>query len=155
MLPAIGVIAFLLIAVLLSQQANAETNDAGEEIQVSGSRKFDASQIASYAADAGFSGDDLITAVAIALAESNGNLDAYNPETAAGTPEGMGSYGLWQIYLKAHPEFTGWNLSDPQVNAQAAYSVYQHAGRSFRPWATFTSGIYQSRIEAATEGVNA
>jgi hypothetical protein len=100
-------------------------------------------QIAQYAAAAGFAGADLLTAVDIALAESGGNPAAYNPETAAsgGTPQGQGSYGLWQIYLKMHPEFQGMNLADPQTNANAAYSIYAIAG-GFSPWSTYTSGEY-------------
>jgi hypothetical protein len=100
-----------------------------------------AAQIAQYAAAAGFTGNDLLTAVDIALAESGGNPAAYNPETAAGTPQGQGSYGLWQIYLKMHPEFAGQNLADPQTNANAAYSIYAIAG-GFTPWSTYTSGEY-------------
>jgi len=101
-----------------------------------------AGQIAQYAAAAGFSGADLVTAVAIALAESGGNPQAYNPETAAGAPQGQGSFGLWQIYLAAHPEFTGEDLTDPQTNANAAYSIYAIAGNNFHPWSTYTSGEY-------------
>jgi hypothetical protein len=98
-------------------------------------------QIAQYAAAAGFTGNDLLTAVDIALAESGGNPSAYNPETAAGAPQGQGSYGLWQIFLAAHPEFAGANLADPQTNANAAYSIYAVAG-GFTPWSTYTSGQY-------------
>jgi hypothetical protein len=100
-------------------------------------------QIAQYAAAAGFTGADLLTAVDIALAESGGNPTAYNPETAAsgGTPQGQGSYGLWQIYLKMHPEFSGEDLTDPQTNANAAFSIYAIAG-GFTPWSTYTSGEY-------------
>jgi len=98
-----------------------------------------------YAANAGFSGQDLATAVAIALAESfpSGNPNSYNPETkaAGGTPQGQGSYGLWQIYLKKHPEFAGANLYDPQTNANAAYSIYSRRG-GFSDWSTYTSGDY-------------
>lgn len=104
-----------------------------------------------YAVNAGFSGIDAITATAIALAESAGNPQAYNPETAAGAPQGKGSFGLWQIYLNAHPEYANANLYDPQTNASAAYSIYSAAGDSFSPWSTFNSGAYQafvSQVEA-------
>lgn len=111
--------------------------------------------IAIYARNAGFTGADLLTAVAIALAESGGNPDAYNPETAAGTPEGLGSYGLWQIYLKAHPNFQGLNLFDPQTNANAAYEVYAEAGNSFQPWSTFKNGAYVAHLSEAGKLVNA
>jgi hypothetical protein len=109
-----------------------------------------AGQIAQYAANAGFAGNDLVTAVAIALAESNGgNPNAYYSEPQdvpgrygrASVNDGLGSYGLWQIYLAAHPEFAGENLADPQTNANAAYSIYAVAG-GFAPWSTYTSGEY-------------
>lgn len=117
--------------------------------------KLNAAQIAVYAAAAGFRGADLVIAVAIALAESSGNPRAYNPEVAAGTPEGQGSKGLWQIYTKVHPEFAGWDLYDPQQNAHAAYSVYRAAGFSFRPWSTFKFGNYLARMNDAQQGVSA
>jgi hypothetical protein len=89
--------------------------------------------IQAFAANAGFSGADLATAVAIAFAESSGIPTARNPE---------GSYGLWQIYLPAHPEFAGQNLYDPQTNANAAFSIYSRAG-GFSDWTTFRSGRYR------------
>lgn len=106
-----------------------------------------AAQIAQYAAAAGFSGADLQVAVAVALAESSGNPQAYNPETAAGTPDGQGSYGLWQIYLNAHPEFAGVNLYDPQTNASAAFAVFAGAG-GFSPWSTYGNGAYLPYMSA-------
>lgn len=107
-------------------------------------------EIASVASNAGFSGDDLAIAIAVALAESGGNQGAYNPEIAAGTPEGKGSYGLWQIYTKVHPEFDAQQLvQDPQYNANAAYQIYSEAGFSFRPWSTFKNGAYLAHMEVA------
>jgi hypothetical protein len=109
-------------------------------------------QIIGLAANAGFSGDDLATAVAVALVESEGgNPQAYNPETAAGAPQGQGSFGLWQIYLHAHPEYAGVNLFDPQTNAAAAFAVYSAAGNSFRPWSTFTAGSYLAHLDAVNQ----
>ena len=108
-------------------------------------------QIAYYAQMAGFDGADLTTAVAIALAESSGNPNVYNPETSApgGTPAGQGSYGLWQIYLKEHPEFAADNLYDPQTNANDAYEIYSKAG-GFHDWSTYTEGTYQAFMGAAS-----
>ena len=97
-------------------------------------------QIQSYASNAGFSGDDLNTAVAIALAESSGNPNA------AGDPTLGGSYGLWQVNLKAHPEYTAQQLYDPQTNANAAFTVYSVAQSSFTPWTTFNSGAYEAYL---------
>lgn len=101
--------------------------------------------IDTVAANAGFAGADLATAVAIALAESGGDPNAYNQELRAGAPPGKGSYGLWQIYLYKHPEFAGWNLYDPQTNANAAYSIYSARG-GFSDWTTFGSGKYRAYL---------
>jgi Lysozyme like domain len=109
-------------------------------------------QISYYAQNAGFAGQYLITAVAIALAESSGNTNAYNPETAARTTQGQGSYGLWQIYLSAHPEDAGENLYDPQTNANAAFAIYSDAG-GFSPWSTYNSGQYQAYLMPASSAV--
>ena len=102
-------------------------------------------QILTYAQNAGFTGNDLLTAVAIALAESSGVPNTYNPETAAGTPQGYGSYGLWQIYLNAHPQYAQENLYDPQTNANAAFDIHSAAG-GFGPWSTYKSGAYQAHL---------
>lgn len=122
-----------------------------------------ATGLAVYARNAGFRGVDLITAVAVALAESGGNPTRYNPESAyfnrhniADTDAaGMGSYGLWQIFRYLHPEFADVDLYDPQVNANAAYSVYVAAGHKFTPWSTFNGGQYTAHLDAANNEVNA
>lgn len=120
--------------------------------QAGGANYLTPAQIQYYAQAAGFSGADLATAVAVALAESGGNASVYNAETAAkgGTPQGQGSYGLWQIYLKDHPEYAGWNLFDPATNAAAAFGIYSASGGTFTQWATFNSGAYQQFSAAAS-----
>jgi Lysozyme like domain len=113
--------------------------------------KLSASDIAIYAANAGFSGDDLITAVAIALAESGGDPQALGDTSI--TPGG--SLGLWQINLKFHPEYQAnpSALYDPQTNANAAYRVFQQQG--FEAWSTFKGGQYQAHLDDANAAVNA
>jgi hypothetical protein len=123
------------------------TDNATPEIPTSG--RLNAAQIAQLASNAGFTEQDLATAVAVALAESGGKVDAYNPETAAGTPEGKGSYGLWQIYLKMHPEYTPAALLDPQTNANAAFKIYQQRGETFAAWSTYTNGAYLAHAAEA------
>lgn len=114
-------------------------------------------QIAKLAYDAGFRGSALTMAVGVALAESSGNPRAYNPEVAAGTKPGLGSYGLWQIYRQAHPEFSNVDLYDPQQNARAAYSVYRAAGNRFTPWSTYNNGTaakYAKGLQGSTVNVS-
>jgi hypothetical protein len=106
-----------------------------------------ATQIAQYANAGGFTIQTPI-AVAIALAESGGVTTKYNPETAAGTPLGSGSRGLWQIYGKAHPQYNNNTLYDPLVNAKAAY-VISSKGTNWNPWSSFTSGAYKQFLTKA------
>lgn len=109
-------------------------------------------QIGTFAQNAGFTGDDLVTAVAVALAESGGDPNSLG-DTNVGS--GTGSFGLWQINADAHPEY-GPNFSqlyDPQTNANAAYAVYSAAGDSFSPWTTFKTGTYSGFVSSVEAGI--
>lgn len=108
------------------------------------------SDIATVAGNAGFQGQDLITAVAVAMAESSGNPDAFGD---AGI--GQGSFGLWQISSKYHPEYGPdfASLYDPQANANAAFAVYSAAGNSFTPWSTFKAGSYEQFLDSAAAAI--
>jgi hypothetical protein len=100
-----------------------------------------------YARKAGFTGSDITTAVAIAIAESGLVIKAYNPETSSGTVQGSGSRGLWQIYGAAHPEYNSDDVYDPQTNANAAYAVYKSQG--WGAWTTWSSGDYLQYLAVA------
>jgi len=108
---------------------------------LNGLEGLDADTLASLAAGAGFSGPAVLTAAAVALAESGGNPNAHCYNCVPGVRED--SRGLWQINVNAHPEFAGVNLYDPAVNAAAAFAV-SGGGVSFRPWSTYKSGSYRS-----------
>lgn len=146
----VGALVYLLAAPKASAEETSavDTGNTGDLLT--------AAQIAALARQAGFDGDDLVTAVAVALAESNppGNPNSHGDTTLG---SGTGSFGLWQIYSDAHPEFGPdfAALYDPQTNADAAYSVYQGAGYSFKPWTTFKSGKYKNFLDDASAGVNA
>jgi Lysozyme like domain len=101
-----------------------------------------ASQIASYASNAGWAGNDVAIATAIALAESGGNPDAYNPE---------GSIGIWQIDIVQNPQYANDNLTDPEVNASDAYEIYNSGG--FTRWSTYNNGKYLNYLAQAQAGV--
>jgi hypothetical protein len=104
-----------------------------------------ASQIAIYAANAGFSGSALQTAVAIALAESGGNPTVIGDTNI--TPGG--SVGLMQINLAAHPQYSAADLLDPQANMDAAFQIYQQAG-GFTPWTTYNTGAYAAQLPSTS-----
>lgn len=109
-------------------------------------------EIGTVAQNAGFAGNDLVTAVAVALAESGGNPNALG-DTMIGS--GTGSFGLWQINADAHPEYGPdfTQLYDPQTNANAAYAVYSAAGDSFTPWTTFKTGSYSGYVASVEAGI--
>ena len=119
--------------------------------------KLSPAQIAEYAHDAGFRGQDLTVAVAVAMAESGGNPKAHNPVP----PDD--SYGLWQINMLGGlgPERRGQfdldsnrELFGPKENAQAAWEI-SGKGDSFGPWTTYTSGAYKKYLDDARRGIRA
>lgn len=117
---------------------------------------------ARLAYNAGFRGADLVTATAIAGAESSYNQSAQN--NGDGRPQKWGpSVGMWQVRTLQQPsQWTGLdNRRDPNIvggpgnaqnNADFAYDVYQRSG--FREWGAFTNGSYKNHLSAATTAVN-
>ena len=95
---------------------------------------------------AGFRGEDLIMAVAIAGAESS-----YRPTIR----NSIGASGLWQILQSAHQDlFARYDWRDPAQNAVMAFSVWAAASRSWTPWTTFTGGSYRAHLEEARSAVS-
>jgi len=78
---------------------------------------------------------DHAVAIAVMMAESQGNSKAYNPEWHRTC---QGSYGLFQVACM-HFEKGDDKLS-AKTNIDTAYKVYKQSG--FKPWTTFTSGAY-------------
>lgn len=89
----------------------------------------------------------LDTAIAICLAESNGNPNAKNAS---------GASGLWQIMMPLHEDLvklsviavntqlgTSQKLDvfDPRVNTHVASRLYESKG--WQPWQTYTNGDYK------------
>ena len=93
------------------------------------------------------------TMIAIALAESSGNVRAHNKKA----PDN--SYGLWQINMIGNigPERrkkfgleSNEDLFDPVTNARVAWQI-SNQGKSFKPWTTFTSGKYKEFMDGGSE----
>ncbi|MEV7548579.1 transglycosylase SLT domain-containing protein [Amycolatopsis sp. NPDC089917] len=119
--------------------------------------KLTPEQIARHAYDAGFRGDGLTTAVAVALAESGGDTRAHN----ATPPDD--SYGLWQINMlgamgpERRRQFgldSNAELFDAATNAKAANKISDD-GRSWTPWSTYTNGAYRRHLPAARKAAGA
>lgn len=115
-------------------------------------------QIAGHARAAGWSGEALVTAVAVALGESGGRTDARG-DTTLQTGTWGPSIGLWQIRSLKSQRGTGGvrdelaNL-DPGVNARHAHRIYTDAG-GFGPWTVYNIGAYRLHLGRARAGVNA
>lgn len=111
-------------------------------------------QIAQFAAGAGFTGPDLDTAIAVAIAESGGN-DANIGDVGLQNATFGPSVGLWQIrsvnpgygnaFDQAHRNQAG-NM-DPATNAANAYAIQQHYG--WNQWSTYTGGQYRQYLDRA------
>lgn len=111
-----------------------------------------AEQVADFAYAAGFRGEGLRVAVAVAMAESNGRTGATGDVTIQDAKWGP-SIGLWQIRsLKAQlatgQQRDGRALYDPAFNARSAYEISGH-GASFKLWSTYTNGSYRSHLTEA------
>lgn len=86
--------------------------------------------VARDAKAAGFPDNQLVTAVAIAFAESG-----FNETETHRNSDGSTDYGLWQINsVHGYPELTSGAWRDPRVNAQLAYRVYTAQG--WNAWST-------------------
>lgn len=92
-----------------------------------------AKAIAQVAYNAGWRGEELVTATAVALAESSGQYWVVNQ---------IGCVGLWQINVPVHPQWTTAAMKDPAKNAAAAMTLYKgakSAGKNaWSPWEAYT-----------------
>jgi Lysozyme like domain len=77
---------------------------------------------------AGFT--DVDTAVAIILAESGG---VPNARVRSSRED---SVGLFQINIRAHPQYTAERMADPEQNALAAQQISKF-GTDWSPWSTW------------------
>jgi cell wall-associated NlpC family hydrolase len=96
---------------------------------------------------AGFSGQSLNTAYAIAMAESGGNARAFNGNTSTGDQ----SYGLFQINMlggmgpERRKQFglsSNDDLYNALENARVAYKMSK-GGTDWSPWSTYKRGDYK------------
>lgn len=117
--------------------------------------------IAQTAKEAGFNAQSAIVAVAIALAESQGNPNNIG-DSSLQTDFWGESIGLWQIrsiktpYLdQAHGTDALRNrqkLFDPNYNAQTAYIISKN-GTNWYPWSTYKDGSYEKYLNIAQTAI--
>jgi hypothetical protein len=118
---------------------------------------------ARLAYNAGFRGEDLVIATAMAGAESTYNQNAVNQRDAR-TEKWGPSYGLWQIRTLQQPQQWGGldRLRDPnviggeqnaQANANLAKQIFDRSN-GWREWGSFTDGRYREYMDVAQQTVN-
>lgn len=108
-------------------------------------------QVARYAAKAGFSGNDLVIAVAVSQQESGWIPTRDNTGL---NKDGSVDYGLWQINSVHKSIFEKYhnNWKDPLTNAQMAYEIFKSSG--WRAWSTYKNGNYKKSLVAAQAAVS-
>lgn len=110
--------------------------------------------IVDAARDAGFTGENLIIAVAVALAESGGDPRAVSPPNTVGKAAGSRDHGLWQINDYYH-SFDKVLIYNAEYNAKQAFRIFT-AGpprNSWNPWSTYRNGAYRKWMETARSAV--
>ncbi len=123
------------------------------------------------ATKAGFTGQQLVTAVSISGAESDFNPTKQGDVNIRGVSQALcgglweNSVGLWQIRSLQYPNQCGFpdnlrdgvKLLDPYFNRTAAYAISQN-GTDFSPWSTYQQGDYLrfvSEVENAIQSNSA
>jgi hypothetical protein len=123
--------------VLVGCAAPAAGEDEGSTTSNLESNRIAPEQIAKYAHAAGVPcGDALVLAVAVALGESDGVVDATHANT-----DGSIDRGVWQINSAAWPMYGASCVFDPECNAGAMADI-SHDGGNWQPWVAYTNGRY-------------
>jgi hypothetical protein len=116
------------------------------------SARYDITALVHLAKTAGFRGNGIVVAAAVAMAESQGN-----PLSIDYDSNGTTDYGLWQINWPTHAGVLGivdpTTLYDPATNAEAAYVISDH-GTNWRPWVTYQTGAEIPYLLAAKAAVS-
>lgn len=107
-------------------------------------------QAAQYAKVEGFSGESLITAIAVAMGESGLRTDAVGDTSLVDATWGP-SIGLMQIRSLNADKGTGRPRDelanyDPGHNLWAAWLI-SSSGTNFNPWSVYTSGKYRQYVD--------
>ncbi len=116
------------------------------------------SELANLLYEAGFRGDRLKTAFAVAKAESNARPKAYNPPS---NNTGDDSYGIFQINMigdlgpdrrKRYNLERDEDLFDPARNARVAFEM-SNKGKDWGAWTTYTGGKYKQFMKDADKAL--
>lgn len=124
---------------------------------VASGKAMTAAEVARIAHGAGFRGEALVTAVAIAIGESGLRPDAKGDTTITNEKWGP-SVGIMQVRSLNAQRGKGTvrdelaNM-DPVVNLRAAFEI-SAGGTNFKPWTVYTKGIYKNNLKTARDAVS-
>lgn len=104
-------------------------------------------QVVAYAYGAGWVGDALTQAVAIAKAETN-----WDPAYLFKGPE-TEQRGLWGINWIDHTNFDRLQLMDPGYNAASAWILWAQNGNQWVDWQSYLDGSYRAHMGEASNAV--
>ena len=142
----------VVILALVALAVPAPAKAASDAADASASAAADL--CATVASRAGFSGDRLVTAVAVGMGESSCRPDAHNANgPTKGCPNGSVDRGLWQINSCWHPSVSKSCAYDAQCNANAAHRI-SAKGSNFKPWVAYTNGSYKKYLAEARAAVS-
>jgi hypothetical protein len=144
-LGSLGMVVVLLVAALGTLGAGVPTLLA---TSLSGGPRLGVAKIGQIAAQAGFSGEGLAIAIAVALAESGGDPLATDHDR-----DGTVDRGLWQIN-SVHTAYSAACDYAPFCAAGAAYQI-SNGGRDWSPWVTYQRGEEIAYLPAAISFVDA
>jgi hypothetical protein len=98
--------------------------------------------LAIAARNAGLPSDKIVTAVAIAGAESGFRLEAEKVDWIES------SYGPWQVNRDAHPQYSADELKTPDGAARAMVQISGN-GETWQPWTGYFSGAWRNHLTEA------
>ena len=109
-----------------------------------------ADQVAGLCHATGFTGESLVTAVAVSKAESGFDSDAVG-DAGLMDETWAASHGLFQVRCLHAERGTGGVRDelanhDPAHNARSAFAISAQ-GTNFKPWSVFLSGTYRRHVE--------
>ncbi|HEV7978603.1 FG-GAP-like repeat-containing protein [Amycolatopsis sp.] len=96
---------------------------------------------------AGFTGENFVVAVAVAMAESR-----CDPAARGVNPGHSIDRGLWQINDYYHPDVSDTCAYNAQCNANAAFRI-SDGGTDWSPWSTYKSGSYKKFLTQARAAI--
>jgi cell wall-associated NlpC family hydrolase len=124
-------------------------------VRASGPLRLSGPDVARHAYTAGFRGEALVLAVAVAKGESG--WDAHAVGDIDLRERGEQSTGLWQVHYRPSRD-SGDRIRnphsnlDPAFNARSAYAI-SGGGNRFGPWTVYTTGGYLKHMPAARDAV--